>query len=483
MLDDKKYNESFLFNETAKSTMSAEEHDTRVVCRAITGNERAKVPEYVVSDYYTELGDHSIGVKHVAAYKQHAVGQYLGSASWDKDGQLSSFHALKGYEAAIGSYLLSPRDFDAKLISGLRAQKTEQASILEGIMIPVGAVLSTKVSFTLDITYTPDLAQQTQEKDPQIHFYLSEDNARGVAIVQNLDSDSPTTIKGQKFEFNFIRSTISNSCMLNIDAYAQHRNERNVWCTNQAGYANCPLLLLLKDGKVSLDLSVVNSSKSEASKGTIDLRVVEASQLLVLVGGGVVKVDPSSEIKKELAQHEVVITKYVDSNRKLYKETPATISSTGNLTDFIDECRKGYVPGSMFDVFRPPKAKDEYFLNCLSLGVQRTLKSSQPVDLSHYFLSGQMKLTSDLLTVSVMWMLSIYVTNCAYIMDEVDHNKRRSGSNWSKSNLEMIESFGDAEPGDTGDCEDFSRIILKHVAALKYFFIYLFIFRLNFIFA
>lgn len=439
-----------------------------VVCRAITSRERASIPAYVVSDYYSEVGDHTVGVRHKAAYHQHAVGHYLGSASWDKNNTLVSYHALKGYEAAIGAYLLSPQDFEHQLIVKMKQQtEGQKMSLIEGLMIPKSALHSTKVSFSLDIVYTPNLAQETQERSPQLRFYLSSDNARGVEIIKDLDSSVTTKILEKPMSFDFIRSSVSYDCMLNIDAYAQHRNERGVWCTNQAGYANCSLLGLLAVEQIVLELNVVNSNQSDANKGTIVLKLRDDQSLRAHVSEeDLARGDPTAQIKHDMDQRELVVKDYIETNRALYKALPATISSTRNITVFVDQCRKGYAPGSMFDVFRPPKAHDEYFLNCLQLGVQRMLRSSAKIDLNAFFLSGKTPFSME--TTAVMWMLCVYVTNCAYIMDEVDHNKRKSGSSWSKGNLEFIESFGDAEAGDTGDCEDFSRVILKHVAALKY---------------
>lgn len=448
--------------------MAANNEKEKIVCRPITARERAAIPSYVVSDYYSGVGDHSVGVKHQAAFYQHAVGHYLGSASWDQKGNLVAFHALKGYEAAIGAYILSPEDFRHQLIAQLK-QETEgqKMSLIEGLMIPKSALHSKQISFYLDITYTPNLAQKTQEDQPQLRFYLSGDNARGVEIIKGLDSEEQTVIRGKKLTFDFIRSSVTYDCMLNIDAYAQHRNERGVWCTNQAGYANCSLLALISGNQIALELNVVNSGQSDANKGTIVIQMKNSEELRSNVSDeDMARGDPTEQIKRDMDQRELAVKDYIETNRALYKTLPATISSTRNITVFVDQCRKGYAPGSMFDVFRPPKAHDEYFLNCLQLGVQRMLRSSSTANLSKLFLTEQAP--SSMETTAVMWMLCVYVTNCAYIMDEVDHNKRRSGSNWNKGNLEYIESFGDAEAGDTGDCEDFSRVILKHVAALKY---------------
>lgn len=450
------------------ATEPQQQQKSKIVCRAISSKERESIPDFIVSDYYSEVGDHQKGVKHQAAYHQHAVGHYLGSASWDKNGNLTSYHALKGYEAAIGAYLLSPKDFQSEMIGRIQQSGgDQQLDLIEGILIPKEALRSHRVAFTVDIQYEPNLAQDDQETLPQIHFYLSADNARGVNIFTGLDADKPTTLANKTLEFDFIRSSMTYDCMLNIDVYAQHRNERRVWCTNQAGYANCPLLTLLNTGKVCLDLNVVNSSWKDANKGSITMIMTECSQLKARTSQETLALgDPTDRVRQDIDQKELVVKDYIEKNRELYQSMPATISSTRNITVFVDQCRKGYAPGSMFDVFRPPKAHDEYFLNCLNLGAQRMFRSSEPVDLALMFLTDKIAMTVR--TTVVMWMLCVYVTNCAYIMDEVDHNKRKSGSSWSKENLEYIESFGDAEPGDTGDCEDFSRIIIKHVAALKY---------------
>src|SRR5690606_20475338 len=89
---------------------------------------------------------------------------------------------------------------------------------------------------------------------------------------QKIFLDARTMITPKKLVLNFDceSATISASSLLNFDAYAKLRNQVDVLCINQAGYAGLRLADMFANiGKsVMLNLAVPNS-RTNHSKGTL----------------------------------------------------------------------------------------------------------------------------------------------------------------------------------------------------------------------
>lgn len=312
----------------------------------------------------------------------------------------------------------------------------------------------------LQLVYQPLLAERDHEQQAELHIYLSTNVSNSVQIVR------ASEVSSGEVSLRFrLRSphVIASDCLLNIDQYALHKNEKGELCRNQAGYTNIPLAQLLQVKECRMELHVVNSrDAAHAVKGRVHIKVREATRPV-----GVLLRDRSeAATRKRYGACASVIADYVRRNRQFYQRYGPTVQSVRNITVFLDQTRVGYLPGSLFDVFRVPKARDEFYLNQLHIAVQRSLGTAERVDLSGRAWLQHPEPAFRVRTTMVM--LTVYVNYCTYITDLADHNQRGRGHQWHKELVELIESFDNAFPRDAGDCEDFARCILRLVMEIKY---------------
>lgn len=326
---------------------------------------------------------------------------------------------------------------------------------------------------TLDVKYTPSLAQKEMERAPQLHLYLSDDVARGVTIVTDLAEEGANVLQ-VKMKLRMVRPSVPYDCLLNVQAYAQYKNESAQWCLNQCGYTNVSLPEALAEKKSYAQALLVNNSEHPDGddKGTVEVRI----DSFVFEGEPQEQVpvdaEDTSELRAELETSEKYARQYIQENRKqCYATVPASSESIERVTVFTFQTQShGYVPGAYFDVFRVPKSHVEFTLKALEHGrrrshlIDRDKETRDDVSLLDFFRGASRRACLKV----IMWAAGVYVTSCTYITDEVDHNHRGKGARWSKRAVELMESFDNMITRDAGDCEDFTRAILVFVHSLKY---------------
>ncbi len=328
---------------------------------------------------------------------------------------------------------------------------------------------STVLELHLKIEYTSDLAAKDHEKDPRLDFYLSSDVSTDVR--RKWADDSGELTKGEiKLEFTLKGDSIPDDCLLNIAQFARHTNERGEWCWNQAGYTNMPLGTLLARKTVRSGLIIPNSSADIKSntKATLMLTVVSHNVALEDTDDGGIKL--LKRITSRLEHEENQIAEYIKTDQTFYENHPPTNPSVGKITVFVYRTGTGFVPGSMFDIFKVPASREEYYLNALSIAVARRNNIS---DVRKVNLLGDHWMKSKVSTqiTIAMDMLCVYCTSCPYITDEADHNKRKGFSfGWSEKMVELIESFDIMRIRDAGDCEDGAREVLQEAMEIKHNF-------------
>ena len=362
-----------------------------------------------------------------------------------------------------------PEQTRSSLREQMIGQNTRTILIVEDVPPAKSLSYRRNAVLSLRLTYTPRLAHKSMERNPQLHLYLSDDVGRNVTIVQGLSGDEPTTVD-LKMKVRMVRPTLPEDCLLNVQAYAEYRNKQGQWCLNQCGYSNLSLPIALAEGDSYKQKLVVNNSENPGgdSKGQVKLKVTS----FTFEGGERVpfpQVD-LRVVENALNQAESLVKENIHANRKLcYGQLPASSDSIANVTVFIYQLQShGYVPGAYFDVFRIPRSNTEYTLNALRLGRERSHlvdgdpETSHSLSLRAFFQEGSRRACLKV----IMWALAVYVTSCLYITDEVDHNHRERGA-WSKSKVELMESFDNMITRDAGDCEDFTRAILVLAHSIK----------------
>ena len=325
-----------------------------------------------------------------------------------------------------------------------------------------------KIKLYVDIEYQPILAQSTYEKKPELHIYLSSTSAKGVCILKprkkHLTSNGTYLMKKQILIFTPIVKEVKADCIFNIDVYARHRNKKDEWCLNQSGYGNTLVCSLFTQESQTISLKVVNSGEN-ANKGFISISIDPTQTICPFINDAI----SSRDVSKELHKNELVINNYIQSNRNFYNKYPASASSVRNVTVYTYQSRLGYVPGSMFDVFNVTKAREEVYLQYLDIALRRYYGVyDSKSNMNELWCGSCSHIDKTMREKVVMRMLAVYVTACPYITDEVDHNNRRNRGKWNSGNIELIESFDNMFPRDAGDCEDFSRAILRLVCELKF---------------
>lgn len=318
----------------------------------------------------------------------------------------------------------------------------------------------------LDVTlrYEPDLAGAGHELPHSINVYPTQGyyvGEKGGVVVDTseLNPETDALDTDARLVFEVSKNFIPKSVMLNFDVYATYMLKTGQGCINQAGYLGVNLAKLVTEGELhEVELTVPTSEQSDSVKGRLSVQVHSCNLEI--------KNKAHATSEETLSTKQSLILDYVETNRTFYHKHPASNPSIDNVTVFLFKTRNIHIPGSLFDVFRLPVPREDYFINVLMISYQRRL-TLEDVGVGSVTPEQWMTEASPKLKVlTVMDMLAVFVNYCTYQTDEIDHNKRENV--WRKSLVEKTESFDDIMPRMNGDCEDFSKQILREVMMLKY---------------
>lgn len=326
-----------------------------------------------------------------------------------------------------------------------------------------------KLVLEMTLRYEPDLAGQGHEEPHSISVYPTQ----GFFVGEMHTSIDTSTLKDDEeslevdatMVFDVSKNFIPHSAMLNFDVYATYINTYNQKCINQAGYAAFKLVDLLADlSKTHETQLVVSTSEQEDNtKGHLFLQIKSCNLKP--------KEKAHAVSNTDLEAKQSLIMEYITENTKFYHAHPASNPSIENVTVFLFRTRTIYIPGSLFDVFALPTPREDYFINVLMMSYQRRLVLEDPIGTPPFngpqLMAQWVGQADDKLKVyTIMDSLAFFVNYCTYQTDEIDHNKRHH--TWRKDRVEKTESFDDLMPRMNGDCEDFSKQILREVMMLKY---------------
>jgi len=380
---------------------------------------------------------------------------WLGSSSFDLSSKLPAEDAVL-ISSVLSASTPPPRIGDdasssSQVPTGLAKEEAEG----------LGWVKQHKLCIKMVVRYQPMLAGHDHEIPHGIWVYPSFSFASGEPIF--LSAEKLVTPSEVTLCFDCETESVSNSTMLNFDAHAKFRNTSGVFCINQAGYTNVRLADLIDvTGTRVVKTFVVPNSRYKHAKGR--LFIVCSS---VTVDGKVPtvrKFTPLAEYSSRLETRRALISAYIEQNHRFYEAHPSRFPSIANLSVFSYKGRVDEIPGSMFDVFRIPKTREDFYLNALRIAVQR-MKPFERVT-AEYVASFMKTAPMEDRIVAVMSMLCVYVNWCEYITDETDNNTEDAP--YRSDQVELMESFDCIVQRDAGDCEDFTRQMLTDAAGIKY---------------
>lgn len=459
------------------------------------------------------------GNKIIGAFKKHANGELLGYIIYNKnDNLISSLYCIDSKDKLTQSLLIDDailhmngttpikikgtfqnnidNDYLKKIYSEresgrpLKANKYQELSKLELIDFNFNRDFEKYMIMKCNIEYIPNLAQESHEKSPSIHFHLSNNVGAEPFIItlsKNINFSKQIDLK-----FKLKTTQLPSDCLLNIDIFAKEKNELNQWCYNQAGYSNIRLIELIQSNdKIKFDLKVPNSSNKQESMGIIILQKTSSSSSssnntnigsVIISDNSTGNSNSSSssssivisnnysfkQVQKHFNESENKIENYIYRNREFYSRHPPTYDRIDRVTVFKYKTRPGYTIGSLFDLFPIAKTKEEYYLNALNIAVGR--RSSKYRAKKVNLMTGDfLKNSNEVYKCAVvMDMLTLYVNYCPYITDEIDHNKKNKNSKWNQNLIELIESFDILRARNAGDCEDSTGEVLQEAMEIKY---------------
>lgn len=359
------------------------------------------------------------------------------------------------FQDPVGGFIGS--DMIAKLSDELGNLYTD--SLSRGYLSMTPPEYSLVIDFV--IRYRPVVAGMGHETPHGLYIYPSYSYAKGQPyFVHHTKADGRTR---HRLTFTTRKRHIPPFAMLNIDAQALFINQNGVPCQNQAGYANIRMASIPSciNKRMDVILLIPNSPLKQQSKGSVT--IVCSS---ITINGGLEEAPDSEltidDVRKNLQRTTDKVMKYVDLNRRFYQKYPASATSISNITVFNYDCRKGRIPGCMFDSFKLPISRERYFLQSLRYAIQRRTLMTDDNDLENWTVGR----SSTWCVSVVMDMLCIYVNWCNYITDIVDHNKE--GGSYDERLKKLIESFDIIRCRDCGDCEDFTREILMAAMELTF---------------
>lgn len=389
-------------------------------------------------------------VHYVGAYYGHAFGPQLGRAAFSRrDKKVVLLESCSKNAAGVRSLLAS---HIGELYPDSSVDVGEDFPSESQPIEPEEETLH-DLDVDISMSYRPNLAEHNNETPHGIFLYLSSTYSPSPPVF--VPAADAIAAKRLVLRFKSRYPEITGHALFNVDSYAKTRDVGSDACVNQAGFASVRLADLAAKRTASLTLRVPNSDEQKI-KGDV-LVTVHSVSLPVRKDSTVRSAD---DLKKMSAAVQKMIQKYIDSNRRFYREHPNVVESVQNITVFEYAARQGIVPGSLFDSFKLAPSVERYYLQAIQYVLRRRRPDADiPVD-------EWMRLDDATKTHILMDVLRLYVNYCTYIRDLVDNNT--ATGRWSSSNVELIESFDYIRQRDAGDCEDFSREILQAAMELKH---------------
>lgn len=388
-------------------------------------------------------------IQYIGAYRDYAFGEKIGCALYSsKCKKVISLEAQEQVGELLTEYISEQYpDSDTSICASIGSSSSSSVTISTG---------STNLVIDATVTYRPFLAGSGRESPHGIFFYPSYSYAQSAPVFLSASDAMRGTRLQMEYKVN--REHIPGHALFNVDSYAQYKDESGETGINQSGFAACRLADLAQNKTTKLSL-VVPNSEEKRKKGEIVV-VVHSVSLPVNEHASV---SSDKDLSKERSSIQQRIKEYIASNKRFYKLHPNCVQSVQNITVFEYACRDGIIPGSMFDSFKLAPSDESYYLQVLKFAVQRRRPDT---DMESFDLNNWVQFEEDLKICIFMDVLRLYVNYCAYIRDLADGNVE--GSTWSSYNVELIESFDDIRQRDAGDCEDFTKEIIKTAMEIKY---------------
>lgn len=408
----------------------------------------------------------SIEYTHYGAYKDHPRGLFLGfitiSSSTREVVAIYAVHqnladCLAHHVHSISSSSLAlsvpyrPFSLDAPdLISCRRSIVSASSSYASLKEIP-------SITFTANMSYKAHLSRPDRERCPSLHVFASTNIYHKDPIII-YDPENQTSLN-LKFELSAV--AITDHTEICFEQYSEYMNEEGKWCLTPAGCGTLHFVSLLRcrDGKpLKLNLAYTNSMTKTVKARIVlsDINVKVSSSVQLVISN---TVEESLLVKRTAFKNACDVSEaYITDNMHFYNSRPVTSKAIRNVTVFLDRRRKGFFPGSLFDVFRAPRTKAEFYFKMLEISIQRKTRIQTKVDLlGRDFCKNP---DSQYKLYCVMNMLNMFNHYCKYITDLFDHDGR----------VEMTDSFDPIEHRGCADCEDFAAFILRLIIDLMIHF-------------
>lgn len=373
------------------------------------------------------------------------------------------------------------------------SSSSSSSSLIEkyplALSLPLNNIKLYPLNLQCKIKYNPILAGKDHETPFGIYVYISSNISPSGHIFVPYDKCDGVTV--HTFQFLLRKPYLPPFSIINFDTYANFINTSDEECINQSGYANLSLPHFVnnlneefkqelfvpnshihrKKGElyihcISSNVQFISSSSSSSSPSSssstflIKGKEKERKDIIIIDENSLIDL---KLIQKSLDDTTQMVMEYIKKyNQPFYKQHPASSKSIECVTVYNYACRKGRIPGCMFDIFKLPISYEQYYLNALLFAIRRRFPQYNSLDVWN----DDSKISAQMRVYLAMDMLCIYVNYAKYITDIVDYNT--PDKPYSESNLEYIESFDPVRCRDSCDCEDCSKEILTEVMEIKY---------------
>lgn len=386
-------------------------------------------------------------LEHVVASEDTAIGEHIGHAVYEKETGKTKLlrYNTQATRSRLENFLLANNAH-----SDVRGFSGELVTLDEASMAPKTLVIELVIEYKSNLNGDG----MTEERPYKMFIYLSQSFQVSTPFIFD------TTVKGKqnvRLLLKVRQSTIPEHTNINFDSYALYTNDDGVVGINQAGFASIRLAKLANAKTSQKFMLLVPTSMQKVVKATIDVQCRSVSLPFD------VPVVEDKAILAEKKKTDALVNAYIHANREFYKKYPPLFSSLKYVTVFQYHCRTGVVPGSLFDMFRLPASREEFYVNAMRVSIQRLLPSTEINDDVYAIWSAmdeQLKLRA------AMSALTIYANTCTYSQDAIDNNV--SGKRWSRLNIELIDSFDTLRHTQTADCEDKDQEIIQEASEIKY---------------
>ena len=311
------------------------------------------------------------------------------------------------------------------------------------------------IVFNLPYEFINELADESIEREPELHIYLT--NSASSQVTRFKLPDTPTTRYTSRgvlsFSMRLKSQFIDSDTNVNFSLYSKIMNKHREFCKKRAGCANVPLesLITHRNKKQTIRLTFIVPVLPDIEKSKLILKIDPTS--VVLNNATVRPHNINHNLNQQYADrliHNYKEQTWNTFNRK-FKPSWRCIRNI-HAYEYVNEC--GNYPAQTFQMVEPPETVPDYWVNAIRVCLKR---DNHRYTIDQFANMPDTPENNNYAARIMAECCTLYSNYCKYITDKVETGNRndvRFGH--APQTLEKsMDSFEGVRPTNAADCEDF----------------------------